>query len=1106
MSKYLATPSRTGAVDCQYNDLHQEMGLNNQERIVRYWHAVELLQPQAAPELGVRERDSLPFLYDTDVDAPTAPWMPDSPLASEKIGRKLVWSHTLYAHLYSSNDVAERLKALFGADQGYREPAKQRESALFAIKFTAAGEMVQDSFVLSSEAWFLGRVLAEKDWTRGFESDQDLLREQIKTLMTVPVSADALRAVTRMVRNFIGLSGFFGDTRRKSRFRCAPVKIDKPDVEDDPLNSFFLSELADVADSLGKGEAAAALHQYLDQHNPDERMHVDDEDACWLIMKQLAPAEHASGCWPSEGHRGLVHSQQLAVNAILSTLSEGQGLLGVNGPPGTGKTTLLRDLIAAVVTRRADALCGLARASDAFVKNGMEKVLDSGKSRTCFALNPVLYGHEIVIASSNNGAVENVTLELPQKDKIDESWLPDAGHFADLGSLVSGAPSWGLISAALGSKKRRGTFVERYFDGKQPYGAESGKRLPDVATAPQSVVGAKLPVEALEDPGAEVVAALAADQAGATKGLKAWLDAQADISRTPEQRKARWQEAVLAYRSAKLKVDRLATQAATIHDRIGTLIDVRHMVSGKIQMIEDLRCRRMGTAEDLETLDADQLGPAQQAMTACLMESTHHKEAKPGWWANLLSFGNARRQWRDAGRSIAARCDLASSAVDRLTRAARRLNDALASLADEQRSAERALIVLQEKVTAIEDEVTDAAQRCNAFHILEWLRTGRIEGDAVQLAEPWKMDGWRVARAQVFIQALALHRVFFELEAKRVRSNLSFINSVLTGGRFTGVSREAVRSAWATLFMAVPVLSSTFASFVRSFGSFGVGEIGWLLVDEAGQAPPQAAVGALWRARRAVLVGDPLQLKPIVNVSDAVLEHMRAGYRVDDHWLPNRRSAQGLADAATRWGKMMGSSENRQWVGLPLIVHRRCDRPMFDLANRIAYGEAMVYGTISPSAEKETKAFLQTGWIHAAGPSSGNWVPVEGEVLQALIAELQRDGVDSSEIAVVTPFKAVRRQLGTLLPADVVQGTIHTMQGKEAAVVILVLGGDSSKPGARSWAVSEPNLLNVAATRAKRRFFVIGDLDDWRSRNLFCEVMDLLPERALRVESGAAIL
>jgi hypothetical protein len=172
---------------------------------------------------------------------------------------------------------------------------------------------------------------------------------------------------------------------------------------------------------------------------------------------------------------------------------------------------------------------------------------------------------------------------------------------------------------------------------------------------------------------------------------------------------------------------------------------------------------------------------------------------------------------------------------------------------------------------------------------------------------------------------------------------------------------------------------------------------------------------------------------------------------------------------------------------------------MHALANRIAYDGAMVFGTITPRADKETRASLPTGWIQASGPSEENWVPAEGVALRELLVLLHKDGVAAQDISVITPFKAVQQNLKRMLRDKMLSGTIHTMQGKEAPVVIMVLGGNTEGPGARNWAVSEPNLLNVATTRAKRRFYVIGDRDDWKHRALFCDVMDLLPPQKISI-------
>lgn len=169
---------------------------------------------------------------------------------------------------------------------------------------------------------------------------------------------------------------------------------------------------------------------------------------------------------------------------------------------------------------------------------------------------------------------------------------------------------------------------------------------------------------------------------------------------------------------------------------------------------------------------------------------------------------------------------------------------------------------------------------------------------------------------------MALHRAFVDAAAKPLKDNLAALMKVFTNQSLPTAEKQALLpDLWSSLFLVVPLVSTTFASVNRMLGKLPPESLGWLLVDEAGQAEPQAAVGAIMRTKRAVIVGDPIQIEPIVMLPNMLTDAICRTFGVDsEQYSAPRASVQTLGDAAsayaTEFEMKFGGSRT---VGVPYL-------------------------------------------------------------------------------------------------------------------------------------------------------------------------------------------
>jgi len=799
------------------------------------------------------------------------------------------------------------------------------------------------------------------------------------------------------------------------------------------------------------------------------------------VLDLTAPLKVPLGRWPSDPCHPLALSQQLAVNGSLQLASQA-GVFAVNGPPGTGKTTMLRDLVAALVVERARRLATLAHPTQAFT--GRTSWKTGERTRVVHIWRPELTGFEMVVASANNGAVENVTHEIPARAAVAGQWQQKAerlDYFPEIASALltvdrdeeddepdrsqEDRAGWALMAARLGNKLNRGRFVDQFWYGKtssSPTGAALGL-APEHNARDNAQRGLLSILKGFER----------------SKPPSSWADAVAAFRRACDAaslcQAARGQAYAAVTRSVHLERELQAAQAQ----------------AAAAQQRADVARARLAEARDATRAWHDE-------HRRRVIVRSEHRQFRPRFLEWLASLGGAMREWRRHDLHLADQLAQAEAALSAAHTEVARLAEEAAAVDRQSAACRKAQLRKQQEAQALRAVLAEAQTQLGAqFPDQQWWE----DRDHRERATLWTDPEWNRVRTEVFVEALRLHKAFLEHEPTRMRQSLQAATDLVAGNAPSDLPEETALAAWRSLLFVVPVISTTFASFARLFSHLGRESLGWLFVDEAGQATPQSTVGALWRSRRAVVVGDPLQLEPITTLPFRAEQAIRNSHGVDELWLSSRTSVQRLADRSSRLGTWLPGDEGNIWVGAPLTLHRRCDEPMFGIANRIAYGGLMIYGTGPDQASQFLERYPphrlpMSKWVDVRSDTSeGHWKPAEGEQLDRILRALARLDFDFSQVMVIAPFRDVASQVQHRASSynGLVAGTIHTAQGKQADIVILVLGGDPVRPGAKFWAASKPNLLNVAVSRAKRRLYVIGDRRSWGQQHYFDVLARELP-------------
>ncbi|MFI0466583.1 AAA domain-containing protein [Saccharopolyspora sp. 5N102] len=252
-----------------------------------------------------------------------------------------------------------------------------------------------------------------------------------------------------------------------------------------------------------------------------------------------------------------------------------------------------------------------------------------------------------------------------------------------------------------------------------------------------------------------------------------------------------------------------------------------------------------------------------------------------------------------------------------------------------------------------------------------------------------------------------------------------------------------------------------------------------VIVDEASQCAIPQVLPVLFRAKRVLIIGDPMQLEPVITVKPAQEAAVRRGLGISASWLEGRRCTYHRHSAFHAFERAARGSSL-------LDEHFRCHPAIAEVSNSQFYGGELTVLTDTAKQRRMDRGAIL--WLPVSGTARQDrgvsWVN-EAELdlvnrsVRHLLDKLPPDGT----VGVISPFRAQADAVEKQWRGnDRVQvGTVHTFQGSERdAIVFSLVAGAGMANRSVQWLKGQLNLWNVAITRARAHLLVVGDREFWR--------------------------